>query len=36
VDNAMFHTVLVDEDHENDDQVKQLISILEERKKPMV
>ncbi|XP_065908397.1 NACHT, LRR and PYD domains-containing protein 3-like isoform X2 [Dysidea avara] len=33
VDNAVCHEVRVDEEHESDDQVKQLLTILEERKR---
>ena len=36
VDNITCHDVLVDLSHKNDDQVKQLLIILEERKRQAV
>ena len=36
MDNAVCHEVRVDEEHESDDQVKQLLTILEERKRQVI
>ena len=36
VDNTMCYEVEVDDEHESDDQVKQLMSILEEKKRVVV
>ena len=36
VENAVCHEVWVDDEHESDDQVNQLMSILKERKRQVV
>ena len=36
VDNTVCHEMKVDSKHHSDDQVKQLVTILEERKRQMV
>ena len=36
VDNTACYRVRVDDEHKSDDQVKQLMTILEERKKQVV